>query len=292
MVLPINTGPNPLATLLTDVNRQARGIAFNIQFNNLQNTVLDRINKETQEIANVEGNQRELDELNKVISKLVEHRKTVVAFAYTNESNDDRFEDIASKATSALAFFSLGDADVSNLSESEKSTYETNLASIVDVSDLLVELSHPDIIDGNNVTRLRSQIDALRELTPEVGAIDDEGTDPATNDNLAIKELLSEIATSAGVAAESSATLQVLAAKTIQSIDLKLREADKDRLEVSVLRTGEIEYELQVMRSKYATLLRSIELSFETSAQATDALANALDIGKEPELGSILSILS
>lgn len=292
MVLPINNSENPLANLLTTVNANARNVSFNLQFNSLQNTVIGRINKESEEIANIDGNQRELDSLNKTIADLSKRRDSVVAFAFANEANDDRFDEIASAATTALSAFNLGDADVSNLSAAEKTAFEENLASIVALSDRLVELSHPDFVDGNNVTRLRAQVIALSALTPTVGVIDDAGTSPATNDNLAISELLSSIAITAGAASDTSTTLQTLAVQTTRVIDAKLSDVDKERREVSVFRAGEIEFELQLIRSKYANFLRSIELAFETAAVGTDAFTDAMNTDRTPPLGSILSIFS
>ncbi len=293
MVLPINnSGANPLANLLANVNSQASEVAFNIRFNQMQNTVIERINKESAKIANIDGNQRELDSLNKTIADLGRRRETVVAFAFANESNDDRFADIVTAATATLTSFTLGDADVNNLSAAEKTAFEANRLVISSVADRLVELSHPDFVDGNNVTRLISDIEALLALTPVEGPIDSTGTSPATNDNLAISELLSSIVSTAGAARDTSGTLQGLAVKTIRSIDAKLGDVANQRTEVSVFRAGQIEFELQTLRSKYANFLRSVELAFETSKQATNALANSLDTSRTPPLGSILSILT
>jgi hypothetical protein len=293
LVLPINSrGANPLANLLTNVNSQASEVAFNIRFNQMQNTVIERINKESAKIANIDGNQRELDSLNKTIADLSRRRETVVAFAFANESNDDRFADVVTASTATLTSFSLGDADVNNLSAAEKTAFEANRLVIYSVAERLVELSHPDFVDGNNVTSLRSDIDSLLALTPVEGPIDSTGASPTTNDNLAISELLSRIASTAGAARDTSRTLQVLAVKTIRSIDAKLGDVANQRTEVSVFRAGQIEFELQTLRSKYANFLRSVELAFDTSKQANNALANALDTDRDPPVGSILSILS
>lgn len=293
MVLPINnSGANPLANLLTSVNSQANEVAFNIRFNQLQNTVIERINKESAEIANIEGNQRELDSLNKTIADLTRRRETVVAFAFANESNQDRFAEIVSAATATLTSFSLGDADVNNLSVAEKTAFEANRLVISSISDRLVELSHPDFVDGNNVTRLRTDIESLIALTPVEGPIDATGTSPTTNDNLPIAENLSRIVSTAGAAEDTSRTLQVLAVNTVRDIDAKLSRVANERTEVSVLRAGQIEFELQTLRSKYANFLRSVELAFETSQQAANGLAESLDANREPPLGSILSIFT
>jgi len=293
LVLPINNGSgNPLAQLLTSVNAQAREVAFNIQFAQTQNTVIERINKESQKIANVDANQRELDALNSTIEDLSKRRKTVVAFAFANESNGDRFTEIVNAATQSLSAFSLGDADATTLSAAEKAAFETNRQTLSSLADRLVELSHPDFVDGNNVTRLRGQLEQLLALTPVEGVIDNPGTSPATNDNLEISDLLRDIAINAGAASDASSTLQGAAVSALRSIDAKLGDVDNERREISVFRAGEIEFELQALRSKYANFLRSIELAFENSSQAANALSNSLDQQRDPPLGSILSILT
>lgn len=292
MVFSLNTDLGQrLDGLLTNTNSQAREVAFNIQFSNLQNTAIERLNKEIEDAANVAGNQRELDALRKTYNKFVADRESIVNFAFVNQSNRDRLNELTTLATNTLSAFSLGDTDVENLSADEVSNYETNLADIVALADRMVELSHPDFVDGNNITRIRSLVSDLQGLTAVEGVIDDEGTDPATNDNLAISEFLSEIATASGGASDTSSTLETSARKNISLIDGKLKSIDAEMDEISVFRAGEIEFEIQMLRTEYANFLRSIEIAFDFGKQGTNALVEALEGGAEPDPGSIVSIL-
>jgi hypothetical protein len=278
--------------LLTNVNAQSRNVGFNIAFSNLQNTVIGRLNDEITEIADVEGNQRELDNLGHAYDNLVERRNSVAGFAFVNESNKDRLSDLTSLATSAILNFGVGDSDTENISADELSNLETAKTDILAMSDRLVELSHAEFIDGNNITRVRSLVDDLINLTATEGVLDDEGTDPATNENRAILDKLAEIVVATGAASDTSLTLQHASTQMVTNFDRKLSNIDSEMKTINAVRSVEIEFEIQMLRTKHATFLRSIEIAFDANAQATDGLANALDNNQEPPLGSILSILT
>jgi len=278
--------------LITNSGKQARDVAFNIQFNNLQNTAIDRMNGEIEKIANVDGNQRELDSLRKTYNKFVADRESIYKFAQTNQANRDRLNELTTLATDTLAAFSLGDSDTDNLSASELAAYQDNLTKITALSDRLVELSHPKFADGNNVTRLRAMVSELQDLTPVEGTIDAEGTDPATNDNFAISDKLRDLVSVSGGASDTSLILEYSANDSIYFIDDKLKSIKREMDNVSVIRAGEIEYKIQIIRSKYATFLRSIELTFDSGSQGITQLSDALSTTRKPDPGSVLSILA
>ena len=131
----------------------------------------------------------------------------------------------------------------------------------------------------------------MQALTAVEGVIDEEGTDPATNDNFAISELLSELATTSGGASDTASTLETSARKNITLIDNKLKSIDSEIDQISVFRAGEIEFEIQMLRTEYANFLRSIEIAFDFGKQGTNALIDALEGAAEPDPGSVLSIL-
>lgn len=287
-----NDPKDVLNGLLTNINAQRNGVGFNISFNNLQNTVIGRLNDGINEIANVEGNQRELDSLDRAHNDIVKRRASVVSFAYTNESNKDRLSELSTLTTATVFNFSLGDADTDNISADEAANLEAAKVEILALSDRLVELSHSEFVDGNNVTRIRSLVDDLHNLTATEGVLDDAETDPATNENRQIIDILEEITLVAGAASDTSLTLQISSTQIVSQFDGKLASISADIKTINTVRAVEIEFEIQLLRTKHATFLRSIELAFDTNTQATDALASALDKNKEPPLGSILSILT
>ncbi len=293
MLLLLDTDPKTVLNgLLTNVSAQSRNVGFNISFNNLQNTVIDRMNADIEKIANVEGNQRELDSLAHAYDNLAERRNAVANFAFANVSNKDRLSELTTLTTNTVFNFSLGDSDADSISADEASGLEAAKTEILALSDRLVELSHPDFLDGNNVTRLRSLVDDLVGLTATEGVLDPAGTSPATNENRQIMDILEEITLVSGAAADTSLTLQFASTQMISSIDNKLTSIDTEIKTINAARAVEIEFEIQMLRTKNATFLRSVEIAFDTNVQGEDALVNALDANREPPLGSILSILT
>ena len=287
------SGKNPLTGLLTSVNRQANNIAFNLQFNDLQNTVINRFNKESDKLLNASSNQRELDELDRSYTKTVEQRNSIVKFAFTNESNGDNHIDLSTAILSAInAINGSDDGDSNTVSASEVAAYEAARDEIVSISDRLVELNHPDYVDGDNVTRMRAQIEGLLELTAVEGTVDASGSETSTNDNRAIYDLLDDIDTTNTAASSVSTTLETSAKYLTAKLDQNLSDLKREITDINVFRAGEIEYEIQMLKSKNATFLRSIELSFDTQAYSINNLIDSLSAEKEIPKGSILSILT
>jgi hypothetical protein len=287
------SGKNPLAGLLTNVSRQANNIAFNLQFNNLQNTVISRLNKETEKLTDASGNQRELDELKKSYDKTADQRNSIVKFAFSNEANGDLHSDLSSAISSTIsALNGSSDGDSDNVSASELAAYETARDEIVSISDRLVELNHPDFIDGNNVTLLRAQIEELLEYTAVEGVVDEADSGSPTNDNRAIYDLLDDITLTNTAASSVSTTLETSAKYLTSKLDQNLSDFKSEITEINVVRAGEIEYEIQMLKSKNANFLRAIELSFDAQAQNTNGIIDALNTEREIPKGSILSILT
>ncbi len=284
------SGKNPLSGLLTNVNRQASDIGFNISFKNLENTVIRRFNAEAEKLTNATNNQRELNNLNKTFNDLAVRRNEVLKFAFANEANVDHHIELTTAITTAIAAISSDD-DTDNVSASEVSAYEAALAEIVTVSDRLVELNHPDYVDGNNVTNLRSMIDSLQALTPVAGVVDPDDTSPTTNDNSTIEDMLSTLSTTNINAQATATTLEEFSKDVVIQMDRKLADTKSEIVDINVIRAGEIEFEIQLLKVKYANFLRSIELAFDGQAQSNARLADALNPDIEPPLDSIVSIL-
>ncbi len=283
---------NPLQGLLTNVAAQHRNVSFNIQFNNLQNTIIDRMNSEVEDIIDAEGDQRKLDALDNSIKDLERRYDELVTYSYINDNNKETLNSMSAAGILAEAVFSVGDLNLSDLSADEVTSYEEQRDNLSALSNRLVDLSHPSIVDPNSATLLRSKIDELLSLSAVEGTIDDAGTSPATNDNRAIADLLDEISDIAGDASDVATTLKAVATSLTNKIASKIKETELEKTDITVTRAEEIEYEIQMLRTENANFLRSIELSYEASARQTDNLVEALNTQREAPLGSILSIFS
>jgi len=280
MVIELNKSlQDSLANLLTSTQSQARNVAFNIQFAALQDTVIKRLNADIVEAEDIQGRQREIERFNAIGKSLTDTRNKAAEFEFFNAANQQRFSDISTLATNASIFVSLGDSDPDTLNADEVASFESFRTQIVTETNRLIELSHPDFFDGNHTTILRSLVDELESLEAVEGTVDDEGTatEDATNDNRRILDLFDEISISAGNAADVSVTLNLMVDNVIAQLDSKLQKNNVDANLVSVEQTLEAEFEVQRLRTEYATFLRSIEIGFDFASASADKLAAAMD---------------
>ncbi|MEQ8664765.1 MAG: hypothetical protein RIC16_03490 [Rhodospirillales bacterium] len=278
MVISLNQNlQDSLSNLLTSTQSQARNVAFNIQFAALQDTVIRRLNAEIVEVENITGRQSQLNRIQQVTDQLNDRRAQVSEFEFLNTSNNQRFSTISTLATNASIALELGDSDPDNLSASEITTYESVLASLVTETNRLVETSDPEFFDGSHATILKSKLEELQALTPTEGTIDEEGSESSTNDNRAILDLLDDIALAAGAAADTTATLNLMADNVIDQIDRKLKKLRIESSEISVEQAVEAEFEVQRLKTEYATFLQAIEIGFDFASQSADRLVEAMD---------------
>lgn len=278
MVISLNQNlQDSLQNLLTSTQSQARNVSFNIQFAALQDTVITRLNADIVEAENVASRQSQLDRIQEVSDQLRQRRAQVAEFEFLNTSNNQRFNDITTLSTNASIVLELGDTDTDSLSADEIASYESILENLVTETNRLVETSDPEFFDGSHATILKSKVEELQALTPEEGAIDEEGSETTTNDNRAIIDLLSDIGLAAGAAADTTATLNLMADNVIDQIDAKLKKLRVESSEISVEQAVEAEFEVQRLRTEYATFLRAIEVGFDFASQSADRLAQAMD---------------
>lgn len=278
MVIALNQSlQDSLSNLLTSTQSQARNVSFNIQFAALQDTVIRRINDEIIEAENVEGRQRDLDRVNHSIGQLTDRRNVVAQFEFSNTANQQRFVAISSLATAASVSVGAGDSDTGNFSAEEVAAFESARDDLLEASGLLVETNDPEFFDGDHSTIVRGLIEELADLTAVVGTVDPEGTDPSTNDNRRILELIDEIFTASSTAGDVAATLNLMADNVISRIDQKLDELRFEQIEITEIQAIEAEFAADQIRTEYATFLQAIEIGFDFASQSADRLAEAMD---------------
>ena len=278
MVISLNQNlQDSLSNLLTSTQSQARNVAFNIQFANLQDTAIRRLNAEIVEAENVASRQSRLDRIQELTDQLTDRRAQVSEFEFLNTSNNQRFSTISTLATNASIALELGDTDADALGASEITSYEAVLANLETEVNRLVETSDPEFFDGSHATILKSKFEELQALTPVEGTIDAEGSESTTNDNRAIIDLVEEISLAAGAAADTTATLNLMADNVIDQIDSKIKKLRVESTEISVEQAVEAEFEVQRLKTEYATFLQAIEIGFDFASQSADKLAAAMD---------------
>lgn len=290
MVIALNQSlQDSLSNLLTSTQSQARNVSFNIQFANLQNTVISKINEEIVEAEDIAGRRRELDRINASISSLTDRRNLVARWEFDNSSNQQRFLSMSIFASNALS--SVGSGDTDNFSADEVAAFEEARSNLNEAAGLLVEMNDPEFFDGDHATILRGLLEELDGLTAVEGTVDAEGSETTTNDNRQILDLLQDIYDAADGASDTAATLNLMADNVLRDIDNELESLRFDQIEVTEIRAIEAEFAADQIRTKYATFLQAIEIGFDFASQSADRMAEAMDPDNFTS-GTVLSFIA
>ena len=157
----------------------------------------------------------------------------------------------------------------------------------------MVQLSNPDVTDGNSIQYLKNEIATIKALTITVGAVDPEGTPTGslTNQNRTTLDYLGT--TLEKVNNSKDQTVRTITAANQLQIKAQRQLADIEVrfTELTTLEQAEKAAEIEQLQQQYATLLDSISLSYEVQSGLNDSLVSALRPQVIPS-GSILNIFS
>jgi len=203
--------------------------AFEVRFNAIQRGVTERINKEIDKV-NSDNPIRELEALEKSRQELTVELELARAYKFGLETNSFRFLEINSDANTAVA---AADADQnSTFSAEEVAALNEAKDQLAEKIRNLLQLQFPGFSDGNMIQRIRQDADTLDTLTAVEGVLDPEGTDPVTNDNRTLIDLMTEISDRALTYSESTDILvgsvnQLIIDRNTELFDI---EADATRI--------------------------------------------------------------
>ncbi|MBL4615609.1 MAG: hypothetical protein JKY27_12140 [Magnetovibrio sp.] len=276
-----------LAQRLATIHQAASGPSFELQFSQLQNTVIRRLNDEIQKVNEAGGSKAEMLKLQRDGRKLAENLPIVEKFLFDTESNKGRLSTIYDKITSLVSKFT----DDANMSATDVANFNTERQETVDEMNRLWQLSYVGFTDGDTIRRLKNDISVLEGLTPVEGVVDPEGTDPATNANRSVLSSLETLQTQTSTAQ----TVTLNSIKVIFDIhkgmisDMFTIQADVTEINSSAQLAKLAEAEQIQLR--YAALLESISLSYDVASSFSENLAKSLS-SPRPEKGSVLNLFS
>ena len=261
---------------------------FEVRFNAVQRGLLNQMNEKIAK-AEDDGTQKEIAELQKKRDKLFDKADTLRNLQSDIKTNALRFLDIRDMATSAV---SAADADEdSSLSEDEVTALNAVIAELkTEVSKLKFSHNYTEFTDGNLANRMRQTMAELDELTAVTGTIDASGSGSPSNDNRAILDKLTSIASQSNTYADSSTVLVGSLNTLITSATKTAYSFEADLADLTLVRINEKEEEVANIQTQYGNLIRSISLAFEVQSGLGDALAASLNY--QPDKGSILNIFT
>ena len=275
------------ASAFSAISQAASRASFEQRFNVIQNGMIGQINKEIDKITD-DGTERRLAAIQKKRDELVEHLIKAEDYRFGLETNKFRLWESSLDATDA-ASAAESDGDTSSFTADEAANLNEAKTFLVEKIRNLRFLYFPsEFSDSTFVNLARQDANALEALTAEAGTVDAEGTDPTTNDNRPLLDLMNTVATRAANLSESIDTLVGGVNQLIIDGQTKMYGLEADLAEISAVELARKTEEIEAVKAKYATLLNVISLSFEVNSTLGDMLVTGTT--PPPDRTSILNL--
>lgn len=281
---PITSVGN-IAQALTTLHQASGASEFELRFNQLQNTVIGRLNKEIQKVNEAGGSKAELLSMQREGKALAANLPVVEKFILDSQTNSNRLATVYDKLASMVSLFS----DDNAISAADVTSFNTLRQETVDELNKMWQLSYVGFTDGDIIRRLKNEITAFQALTPVEGVVDPAGTTPATNANrdvLTALETLQDKTSTAQTVTTNSIYTMVDVRENIMS-KMSTIEADVTELNSSVQLQKLAEVE--ALKKKYGAILESISISYDASSGLAGSLNQQL-ARPIPEKGSVLNL--
>lgn len=262
--------------------------AGNLQFNQIQNTIIRRMNDEIGKLNNDRVLDKELATYQKTSNKLREEMPKVDQYLFENQTNLAWMEELQYDVSS-LKLTLQGDLDDENVSADEVSAFNAMKDGVIEKLEKLRELSYPGISDGNVIQPIRNLTEELKGLTITEGPVDAAGTENPTNDNRRAYDILEDIGSRIGTAVIVTANTIELTFEYGQDIQNQIAVADAESIQITAVDAQKKTDAIDALRAKNSALLTAISLSFEIASTKAEDLSSQLGT-KAPEKGSVLNM--
>ena len=270
----------PLAAILANVGFFATRPSFELQFSQLQNTIIRRVNKEIKRLNESGASDRQrVAKLQRDGLKLADSLPLVEVYRNGNSNNLSQIQRLI-EDTDILAN-TLGPDDA--VSQAEVDAFNALRDEIVERLNNLPVLILPKIVDGKTIQTLKLRIDDLNALNPIVGSL---STDQANIDATATVLTLQSHLTTARAATQNTIDVALDLEEIIQA---KQAEILADFTELTTVEAIRRATEIENIKGKFANILIAISLSFETNSNLAFEL-NKFLVPRRPAPGSILNL--
>lgn len=272
-----------LATALHGNNKPE----FELQFNQLQNTVIERLNKEIEKVNAAGGSKAEVLEMQREGRTLGENLPVVEKFLFDTQTNLGRLNTISTQVASMIGLFT----DDANISATDLTAFNTARTEIVAELNKMQQLTYTGYTDGNIIQRLKNEIATLEALAPVEGIVDPAGTAVPTNVNrdvqTALETFQTQVTTAQDVTLNTTYGIVDIRQDMITSMSVIQANITEINTSVQLRKAAEVD----ALKEKYGHLLNSISLSYEVSSGIADNLNKHL-AKIQPEKGSVLNMFT
>lgn len=270
---------NPFSYTLASTALNTQRVQFELQFNLLQNTLINRHNDKIEEISTTPASVRhKIDSLAKRQQNLVNALPALADFRQGNLNNKGALEKLFDEVSTLFQTFNQD----ANVDADEVAAFETQREIVAQKMENLYVFSHPDINDGKVIQRLKEDVAAVRALEVNVGTL-------ASNSGVA--DSLTALQTEVSVAITVTQNTVSTTLDLEQRIESKFADVESKLIELTTKEQARREAEIADAEGVLGNLLRALSLSFESNSQLSQALTNRLKPFTPPP-GSTLNIFS
>lgn len=272
----------PLASTFAQVFNANSQPSFELAFNQLQNTIIRRINDEIERVTEEASTDRNrIEKLQRDGLKLANSLPAITAYREGNFFNQGQLNNLIDQAQ-ALAD-SLGPDDA--VDAAEVAAFNAQRDIVVDLINNIPVYIHPDIVDGEAIQRLKDQRAILNGLAPVVGSKSGLAANIAATD--AVTALQDELAVALSVT-ENTVQVAVSLELSIQRQQSVLLAEFTDLTDAEVIRR---KIEIDNIKIDFANILTAISLSFDANKTFAAEL-NKFLVPFRPEPGSVLNLFT
>ncbi|MCH7935484.1 MAG: hypothetical protein IH994_00130 [Proteobacteria bacterium] len=270
----------PLAATFANIGLFASQPDFELQFSQLQNTIIRRVNKEIKRINESGASDRQtIAKLQRDGLKLADSLPLIEAYRNGNSNNLGQIQQLLEDADTLSS--ALGEDDA--VSQAEVDAFNAKRDEIVERLNNLYFFVLPDIVDGNTIQTLKLEIDNLNALSPVVGS---KSTDQENIDATAAVSTLQNHLLTALTTTQNTVSLALDLEQNIQAKQAEILADFTDLTTVEAIRKAT---EIENIKGQFANLLIAISLSFETNSSFAFTLNKFLSPFR-PEPGSVLNL--
>lgn len=281
---------NPIATALSKVFNAGARPAAELAFSQMQNSLIGRLNTEIQKVNDRRGDVAREHALKRENQLLGTQIDLAQKYAFDNQSNRGKLEE-ASDIVFSLSSAFAADGNALDVTAQEATDFGVYRDALVDKINSLRVLSYPNAANDGRIRDLLDQVDTLKALTPDVGAVDPEGTENPNN-NRVIVDYMTEIANKVSVAITVTDDTVYLGHQMAEVATKKYFGNEAELLKLTEVDQKARTQEIEDMKVQYANLLKAISLSYEASLSYSDSLSKNLNGTNAPAAGSVLNLFS
>lgn len=270
---------DPISAQLAAISQASAKSGFEVQFNNLQNSLIRRYNAEVDKVNDSSTTHHRIEALEAKEARLVDTLPILEQYRVNNHNNYSQLEVILSDLNDLKSAITSDN----NVTADEVTAFTALRDKVAARASNLFIFVHPDVNDANVTQRLKDQVADFAALTPVVGTLD--------GDNAGLVDGLNTFINAATVTATVTSNTITTTLDLESKIQSDFTAVDAELLSLTFEESDRRTTEIENLKVDLGNTLRAISLTFEINSELATALNNSLR-EKVPAAGSVLNFFT